>query len=104
MGKTKLVPVGGSTKPTETNSESSAPKLAMTKSPGSWPAAFLEKVIGDGAMTVGVAARAEALGEDSIVKTLEASTKSAINRLLVIRELRPANRDNTTETKIIVLE
>ena len=55
-------------------------------------------------MTVGVAARAEALGEDSIVKTLEASTKSAINRLLVIRELRPANRDNTTETKIIVLE
>jgi hypothetical protein len=76
----------------------------MTKSPGSWLTEFFEKVVGDGAMTVGVAARAEALGRDSIVRTLEASTKSAINRLLAIRELRPANQDNTSETKIIVLE
>jgi hypothetical protein len=85
VGKTKLTPVGGSTKSTETKSVSLTPKLAMTKSPGSWPAAFFEKVVGDGAVTVGVAARAEALGRDSIVRTLEARTKRTVKALLAIR-------------------
>ena len=98
------MPVGGFTKSTETKSGSSAPKLVMMKSPESWFATFLLNALEDGAVTVGVAARAEALGRDSIVRTLEASTKSAANRLLAIRELRPANRDRITDTKIIVLE
>jgi hypothetical protein len=42
---------------------------------------------GEGAVTDGVSARAEAIGRDAIVVTLVVRTKNAIKAIFVIREV-----------------
>jgi hypothetical protein len=87
VGRTKLVPVGGFTRPTDTKSDAAGLKLAMMKSPGSCPEVFLMKKVGDGAVIEGVAATAEAIGKDAIVVTLVMKTKNAIKAIFDIREV-----------------
>jgi hypothetical protein len=51
------------------------------------------KKVGDGAVTEGVAAMAEAFGRDAIVVTLVMKTKNAIKAIFVIREVITAKPD-----------
>ena len=102
IGRVKLVPVGGSTKPTETNSVSSVPKLEMTKLPGSWPAKFFTNEVGGGEVTDGVAAMAKAIGRDAMVRTFEVKRKSAVNVIFVIRGDQLAKQ--VPLNRIIILE
>ena len=44
VGKEKVVPEGGSTKPIDTSNVAELEKPAITKSPGSWPEVLREKV------------------------------------------------------------
>ena len=55
VGRAKVVPDGGSTKPTDTFKVSPALKFERTKFPGSWPAVFKEKLGAGGAVIVAVA-------------------------------------------------
>ncbi|NCX76443.1 MAG: hypothetical protein EBX09_05285 [Actinobacteria bacterium] len=59
VGNANEVPLGGSTKPIETERVADESKFAMTKSPGSCPDVFDAKVGADGAVTDGSGATVE---------------------------------------------